>query len=110
MAKHMQIFLIVVVVLIAARSAQVGIAVAAEAPEQICVKDHGKGYAGLAIACYSDAGCAYVEKAGGEALRDYDQESVPFALGREKIEGIVTASAKIMKQIKAYGYTCKTVD
>jgi hypothetical protein len=94
---------------LAAVPALVAPAAAKDDVEQLCVKDHGKSYQDLAIACYSDAGCKYVEKIGGEPLRDYDRESVPFALGREKIEGIVTSSAVIMKQIAGYGYKCKAL-
>lgn len=79
----------------------------AASPEQICLK---KGEPAaldeLAIACYSDEGCAYVEQHNGETLRDYDETSVAAALGREKIEGIVTSSEPIMKTIKGYGYSC----
>ena len=47
-------------------------------------------YEGLAVACYYGRGCAFVEKLGAETLPDYDTASVAAALGREKIEGIVT--------------------
>lgn len=61
------------------------------------------------IACYTDPGCDYAQKLGADPVRDYDVNSVAAALGREKIEGIVTSSAPIMKQIKGYGYVCKEV-
>jgi hypothetical protein len=79
----------------------------AASPELFCLKSGDPGSLDeLAIACYSDQACAYVEQHKGEALRDYDETSVAAALGREKIEGIVTSSAPIMKKIKGYGYTC----
>lgn len=79
----------------------------ATSPELICLKSGDPAKLDdLALACYSDQGCAYVEQHSGEALRDYDEASVAAALGREKIEGIVTSSAPIMKKIKGYGYNC----
>jgi Protein of unknown function (DUF3828) len=75
--------------------------------EYLCVKDHSKSYQGLVMACYSDTGCKYVQSIGGEPIRDCDRDSVPYALGREKIEGIVTSSAPIMKKIGEFGYECK---
>lgn len=78
--------------------------------EVLCVKDHGRAYKDLAMACYSDAGCKLVEAIGGEPIRDYDRDSVPFALGREKIEGIVTSSQAIIKKIAEFGYPCKKTD
>ena len=74
--------------------------------EYLCVKDHGKSYKDLVMACYSDNGCKYIESIGGEPIRDYDRVSVPYALGRGKIEGIVTSSAEIMKKIRGFGYKC----
>lgn len=79
----------------------------AEPAEFLCLKSHeSTSLEEMAIACYSDSGCAYVEENKGETLRDYDVASVAAALGREKIEGIVTSSAPIMKQITGYGYSC----
>ncbi|WP_295557152.1 hypothetical protein [uncultured Hyphomicrobium sp.] len=79
----------------------------AASSELICLKSSDPASLDdLAIACYSDQACTYVEQHNGEALRDYDETSVAAALGREKIEGIVTSSAPIIKQIKGYGYTC----
>ena len=79
----------------------------AASPELICLKSGDPASLDeLAVACYSDQACAYVEQHKGEALRDYDEASVAAALGREKIEGIVTSSAPIIKQIKGYGYIC----
>lgn len=76
--------------------------------EFFCVKDaETKFDDNTTIACYSDAGCAYAEKLGAYVARDYDVKSVASALGREKIEGIVTTSEPIMKKIKDYGYVCK---
>jgi hypothetical protein len=75
--------------------------------EKICLKTHVASLKDLTIACYTDAGCAYVTGLGGDAIRDYDTASVPFVLGREKIEGIVTSDGAIMKKIAGYGYTCK---
>ena len=74
--------------------------------EYLCVKDHSKTYEHLVMACYSDNGCKHVESIGGEPIRDYDRVSVPYALGRGKIEGIVTSSAEIMKKIRGFGYKC----
>jgi len=80
----------------------------ADPAEFLCLKSHeSTSLEEMAIACYSDNGCAYVEDNKGETLRDYDVASVAAALGREKIEGIVTSSAPIMKQITGYGYGCK---
>lgn len=79
------------------------------AAEFFCLKQIYGPYEGLAIACYSDAGCDFVEKLGAEPLPDYDQASVAAALGREKIEGIVTSSAAIIKEVESYGYTCRKV-
>lgn len=80
----------------------------AAAAESICLKSHeGNSLEEMAIACYSDSGCSYVEEHKGETLRDYDEASVAAALGREKIEGIVTSSAPIIKKITGYGYVCK---
>jgi hypothetical protein len=79
----------------------------AASPELICLKSGDPASLdGLAIACYSDQACAYVEQHKGEALRDYDETSVAAALGREKIEGIVTSSEPIINEIKGYGYNC----
>jgi hypothetical protein len=82
------------------------------ATEFLCLKKeqlYGP-YDSLAIACYSPSGCAFVAKLGAETLPDYDTQSVAAALGREKIEGIVTSSEPIMKQIKGHGYICKKAD
>ena len=83
---------------------------AAEASEFLCLKDLNAALEGLSVACYSEAGCAYVEQHKGDPLPDYDQESVAYALGREKIEGIITASDPIMKKIKGFGYACRKLD
>lgn len=80
------------------------------ATEFLCLKDLKASLDGLSIACYTEAGCAYVEAQKAEPLPDYDQESVPYALGREKIEGIVTSSAPIMKKIQEFGYACRKLD
>lgn len=80
------------------------------APEFLCLKDLKAPLDGLSIACYTEAGCAYVEAQKAEPLPDYDQESVPYALGREKIEGIVTSSEPIMKKIREFGYSCRKLD
>jgi hypothetical protein len=82
----------------------------AEPQEFLCLKDLKAPLEGLSIACYTEAGCAYVEAQKAEPLPDYDQESVPYALGREKIEGIVTSSEPIMKKIKSFGYSCRKLD
>jgi len=65
---------------------------------------------GLSIACYTEASCAHVESQKSEPLPDYDQDSVAYALGREKIEGIVTSSQPIMKKIQEFGYSCRKLD
>lgn len=80
---------------------------AAPEPEFLCLKDLKEPLTGLSIACYTEAGCAYVQKNAGDPLPDYDQDSVAYALGREKIEGIVTSSHPIMTKIKEFGYACK---
>jgi hypothetical protein len=82
------------------------------AAEFLCLKKKALygPYEDLSIACYTDRGCAFVEKLGAETLPDFDTESVAAALGREKIEGIVTSSEPIMKEIKGYGYVCKKTD
>ena len=78
----------------------------AQAVEFLCLKTPSASLEGLAIACYSERACSYVDAQKGDPLRDYDTESVAAALGREKIEGIVTSSIQIMKQISGYGYAC----
>lgn len=82
------------------------------ATESLCLKKDALygPYEGLSVACYTDRGCAFAEKLGAETLPNYDAESVAAALGREKIEGIVTSSEPIMKEITGYGYICKKVD
>ncbi len=85
-------------------------ALATDGTEFLCLKDLNAPLEGLSIACYSQTGCAFVEAQKAEPLPDYDQESVPYALGREKIEGIVTSSAAIMKKIGEFGYTCRKLD
>ena len=95
------------VVLVAAGA---GPALAADGTEFLCLKDLAAPLEGLSIACYSQAGCAFVEARKAEPLPDYDLESVPYALGREKIEGIVTASDSIMKKIREFGYKCRKLD
>ena len=79
---------------------------ASQSIEQLCLKTQSASLEGLSIACYSDRACSYVDAQKGDPLRDYSTESVAAALGREKIEGIITASGQIMKQISSYGYTC----
>ena len=78
----------------------------AQSVEFLCLKTPAASLEGLAVACYSDRACSYVDAQKGDPLRDYDTASVAAALGREKIEGIVTASIQIMKQISGYGYAC----
>jgi hypothetical protein len=85
-------------------------AATAEAPEFLCLKDLRAPLEGLSIACYTEVGCAFVEARKADPLPDYDQESVAYALGREKIEGIVTSSGPIMKKIKEFGYACRKLD
>lgn len=83
---------------------------AAGEAESLCLKDLDAPLEGLAIACYTEAGCAFVEAQKADPLPDYDRESVPYALGREKIEGIVTSSPAIMKKIREFGYACRKLD
>lgn len=87
-----------------------GPAAAGNGTEFLCLKDLDASLEGLSIACYSQAGCAFVEAQKADPLPDYDQESVPYALGREKIEGIVTSSGAIMKKIREFGYACRKLD
>lgn len=87
-----------------------GPAAAADGVEFLCLKDLDGPLEGLSIACYSQAGCAFLEARKADPLPDYDQESVPYALGREKIEGIVTSSPAIMKKIREFGYACRKLD
>ncbi len=87
-----------------------GTAALAADTEFLCLKDLKAPLEGLSIACYTEKGCAFVEAQKAEPLPDYDQESVPYALGREKIEGIVTSSASIMKKIKEFDYACRKLD
>lgn len=87
-----------------------GLAHAAEGAEYLCLKNLDTPLEGLSIACYTQAGCAFVEAGKGDPLPDYDQDSVPYALGREKIEGIVTSSGAIMKKIAEFGYACRKLD
>jgi hypothetical protein len=79
---------------------------ASQSIEHLCLKTQSASLEGLAIACYSDRACSYVDAQKGDPLRDYSTESVAVALGREKIEGIITASTQIMKQISGFGYVC----
>jgi Asp/Glu/hydantoin racemase len=81
----------------------------AAGPEFLCLKDHAKPLVGYVIACYSDSGCNVVQSRGAEPVRNYDKASVAAALGREKIEGIVTDSTAIMKTIRGYGYACREI-
>jgi hypothetical protein len=94
-------------VALAVTIASVAASAAEAGTEQLCVKSHSEPMQGLAIACYSNEGCAWVEGAGGDPVRDYDVKSVPYALGRGKIEGIVTADQAIMRHIAKYGYSCR---
>lgn len=80
----------------------------AEDAEVFCAKPETTEWSdNTTIACYSDAGCAYAETLGAYVARDYDIASVAAALGREKIEGIVTSSPAILTAIKSYGYVCR---
>jgi len=84
--------------------------IGAAEPEFLCLKDLDAPLTGLSIACYTDAGCAYVQKNAGDPLPDYEEGSVAYALGREKIEGIVTASQPIISKVKTFGYACKALN
>jgi hypothetical protein len=96
--------------LVAAATAAGSASAEPAAPEFLCLKDLKAPLEGLSIACYTEAGCAFAESQKAEPLPDYDQESVPYALGREKIEGIVTSSQPIMKKIQEFGYSCRKLD
>lgn len=78
----------------------------AHALERFCTKDPNGSFKGANIACYSTQGCAFVKGIGGDPIFDYDRASVVAALGREKIDGVVTSSNKIINQIKKFGYQC----
>jgi hypothetical protein len=78
----------------------------AAAFERFCSKNPNGSFKGTSIACYSTKGCAFVTGIGADPIFDYDRASVVAALGREKIDGIVTSSNTIIRQIKKFGYQC----
>jgi Asp/Glu/hydantoin racemase len=82
-------------------------ALPAAALERFCVKDHNASFKNASIACYTDSGCAFVEGIGAEPIRDFPKTSVAAALGRGKIDGIMTTSPKIIRKIAQYGYSCQ---
>lgn len=46
--------------------------------EFLCIKPATTSFDdNTVIACYSDAGCAYVQRLGADPVRDYDVKSVP---------------------------------
>ncbi len=61
------------------------------------------------VACYSDRACAFVTAKGGEPLPDYDVKSVSAALGRGKIEALLTTSDSIVAAGKKFGYVCSKI-
>jgi hypothetical protein len=90
--------------------AAAGLALPAQAAgaEFFCAKPETKSWDdNTTVACYSDAGCAYAAQLGAYVARDYDLKSVVAALGREKIEGVVTSSTPITTAIKRFGYVCE---
>ena len=48
-----------------------------------------------------NAGCSFVASLGADPIRDFEQDSAPFALARGKITGIVTSSAPLIKKDQA---------
>lgn len=88
----------------------VGVAVtSAASAEHVCITAAQASYAGETIACYSEAGCAHAQKMGGDAVRDYDVASAPFALARGKIAAIVTSSEQLIKNVTKAGGNCAPV-
>lgn len=79
------------------------------AGDVVCKLKSTTNYADTTIACYSDAGCARAAKLGGEPIRDFDQESAPFALARGKISAIVSASEAMTAKSKDVGALCAEV-
>lgn len=76
------------------------------AGDLVCKLKSTKNYADTTIACYSDAGCVWAAKLGGEPIRDFDQASAPFALTRGKISVIVSGSEAMIAKSKEVGAVC----
>lgn len=72
----------------------------------VCKLKPTKNYADTTIACYSDAGCARAANLGGEPIRDFDQESAPFALARGKISAIISDSEAMIAAAEKAGANC----
>ncbi len=77
--------------------------------EFFCAKAPLASWKDAAIACYSDRSCAFVKTRGGDPIPDYDVKSVSAALGRGKIEGILTPSAAVVSAGRKFGYTCQKI-
>jgi hypothetical protein len=90
--------------LISNASAQSG-----KASEYFCTKAPLASWKDAAIACYSDRSCALVKARGGDPIPDYDTKSVSAALGRGKIEGILTPSSEVASGGRKFGYTCQKI-
>ena len=84
----------------------VGGAAFAAPTDSLC--SHGEKISkGDSVACYSDDGCRLAASLGGDPVRDYDEDSAPFALARGKITGIVTSSTPLMQRIRKAGGSCR---
>ena len=80
---------------------------AVAAPDELLCTHGAAPVKGDTAACYSDAGCSFVASLGADPIRDFEQDSAPFALARGKITGIVTSSAPLIKKIKQVGGSCR---
>jgi hypothetical protein len=74
--------------------------------EYVCIKGQVNSFTGETIACYTDRGCALATKMGGEAIRDYDAKSAPYALARGKIAAVITFSPALVRHVRNTGGTC----
>jgi hypothetical protein len=92
------------VALVSNASAQSG-----KVTEHFCTKAPLASWKDAAIACYSDRSCAFVKARGGDPIPDYDAKSVSAALGRGKIEGILTPSSAIAAAGRKFGYACHRI-
>lgn len=88
-------------------SVMIAAGVAAAAPaDSLC--SHGEKITkGDTVACYSDEGCRLATSLGGDPVRDFDEDSAPFALARGKIAAIVTSSTALMQRIRKAGGSCR---
>lgn len=96
---------------VAAIGSSTGATLAANEQHWLCqnIKYPMTSWDSSAVACYSDRACAYVLKKGGDPLPDYDVKSVSAALGRGKIEALLTTSASIVSAGKKYDYSCSKI-